>query len=63
MQFPYQAMKAEREALLCTDLTYICFVTAYTPLTRVRLFLVCAVVTRDQNQAHCLSLDVKTVVH
>jgi len=56
-------MKAEREALLCTDLTYICFVTAYTPLTRVRLFLVCAVVTRDQNQAHCLSLDVKTVVH
>lgn len=41
----------------------ICFITAYTPLTTVRLFLVCPVVTCDQNQAYCLSLDIKTMAH
>lgn len=45
------------------DLTHICFIIAYTPLTTVKLFLVCTVVTCDQNQAYCLSLDIKTMTH
>lgn len=61
--FPYQAMQTSFKALLCLWPNSHLFYNSLYPFNNSEVISGLDIVTCDQNQAYCLSLDIKTMAH